>query len=221
LRDISKDIVEVAKNYHFTKPPAAIENFMEWLARFIRALLQWWHDLMSPHGSPLDSRNLSNLLQIGVYIVTGAALIWLGFLLYRRARAASTAEAKGTKGATTVEELLDAEGWSKQAEKLAVSGDYKGACRAIYLSLLQKLHENEIAIFAPAKTNYEYSYTLSKYPAVQAPFKELAERVELIWFGNKEAAPEDYQQSKEQLQGMDGEIRRIGAIKAEQKLPKI
>jgi hypothetical protein len=221
LREIGKDIIEVAKNYHFTKPPAVVEDFMDWLARFVRAALQWFHDLMAPHGNPLDSRNLSNLLQIGVYVITAAALVWLVVLLYRKALATNSVEGKGTKGATVVEELFDAEGWSRQAEKLAVSGDYKGACRATYLSLLQKLHENEIAIFAPAKTNYEYSYSLSKYPAVQASFKELAERVETIWFGNKEAEKEDYDQSKEQVGGMDVEIRRIGAIKAEQKLPKI
>lgn len=194
---------------------------MDAVSRLLRAILQFIRDLLTPHGSALDSRGLSNLLQVGIYIVTGIALIWLCVLLYRRARTARTTTAQSTRGATMVEELLDSEGWRKQAEKLAAAGDYKGACRALYLSLLQRLHENEIAVFAPAKTNYEYMYSLAKYPDIQAPFRELAERVEVIWFGNKDALSEDYVLSKEQLDAMDADIKRVGALKADKRLAKV
>jgi len=221
LRDITKEIIEVANGYHFNKPPQVVEDLLEKLGRVLRIIAEWLRELASPHGAPLDSRGVSGLLQILIYVAAVGAMIGLIYLVWRKASTADGAKAKTTKGASAVEEILDAEGWFRQAEKLAASADYKGACRAVYLSLLQQLHENKIAVFAPAKTNFEYSYTLAKYPSIQTPFKQLAERVEVIWFGNREATTEDFDLSKQQLLGMDDEIKRIGAIKAEQQVTKL
>jgi hypothetical protein len=221
VRDVSNEIAEVAKHYHFSKTPTFIDDLIKQFWRIVRAIYEWWNNLMGPHGSPLDSRNMSNLLQVAIYLVTAVAAIALIFLLVKWARTVGGDTAKSTKGASAVEEILDASGWRRQAEKLAAAGDYKGACRAVYLCLLQSLHENEIAVFAPAKTNYEYSYTLAKYPNIQAPFRELAERVEVIWFGNKEASKEDYEASVGQLNQLGRDIKRIADLKAEQKLSRV
>jgi hypothetical protein len=218
LRDVSKEILEIANNYHFTKTPEWLEDGLRKLGNFWRVLWEWLKDQLTPSGGNLDSSGVSTILQNLIYLVAAAGIVWLCIVMWKRVRTPAGALGNGTRGASAVEELLDSSGWQRQAEALANKGDYKGACRAIYLSLLQQLHENEIAVFAPAKTNYEYSYTLAKYPAIQAAFKDLAERVEVIWFGNKEATGDDYTTSKTQLVEMDPEIRRIGAAKAENKL---
>lgn len=220
FRDISKEISDVAADYHFTKPPAMVEDLVTFLARVLRGALEWLRDVFQHSGGVMDSRGMSFLLQLGLYIIAGAGLVWLVIVLVKRAQTAEAANARGTKGATTVEEILDGEGWQRQAEKLAATKDYKGACRALYLSLLQKLDENGIAQFAPTKTNYEYSYSLAKFPEIQREFKELANRVEVIWFGNKEADADDFDQSRNQLQGMDPQIRRIGAEKQLQQVKR-
>lgn len=221
MRDISNELAEVAKHYHFAKTPTIVEELIKQFWRIVRAILEWWNNLTSTHGSSLDSRNVSFLLQIAIFIGAVLALVALVFLLYKKARTTGGDTARSTKGASAVEEILDAQGLRKQAEKLAAAGDYKGACRSVYLSLLQSLHENGIAAFAPAKTNYEYSYTLAKYPNVQTPFRELAERVEVIWFGNREASKEDYESSVVQLDSLAGEIARVAQLKAEQKLNRV
>jgi hypothetical protein len=220
LRDVTNEIAEVAKHYHFSKTPSIVEDLIKQFWQIVRALLEWWNSLTGPHASALDSRNVSTLLQVVIYVATGCAMVALVVLLYRRARTAGGDKKRTTKGASAVEEILDARGWRTQAEKLAGTGDYKGACRAVYLCLLQSLHENEIARFAPAKTNYEYSYTLAKYPDIQTPFRDLAERVELIWFGNKQASREDYDVSIRQLDGLSGDIKRVAALKVAQKLDR-
>lgn len=220
-RDVSNEIAEVAKGYHFTKPPAAVEDFLAWLANTIRTLLGWLRDLFSHNGGAMDSRGMSFLLQIAVYVVAVIAVCWLVYYLAKKAGTARSAQKRAIKGATVVEELLDADGWQHQAEKLASTADYKGACRALYLSVLQRFHENEIAQFAPTKTNYEYAYSLSKYPEIQSQFKSLAERVELIWFGNHTAGEDDFADSKGKVLEMDPEIRRIGAAKAQEKLTRV
>ncbi|HEY9791865.1 MAG TPA: DUF4129 domain-containing protein, partial [Candidatus Obscuribacterales bacterium] len=60
--------------------------------------------------------------------------------------------------------------------------------------------------FAPTKTNYEYSYALAQHPDLQKGFRQLAELVEVIWFGNKEADKTDFQQSMSWLVELNGEI---------------
>lgn len=218
MRDVSNEIAEVAKHYHFAKTPGIVEDVIKQFWRIVRALFEWWHGLTGPHVSPLDSRNISTLLQIAVYVVTGFAVIALALLLYRQVRTARGDKTRTSKGASAVDEILDAEGWRRQGERLAGTGDYKGACRAVYLSLLQFLHENEIAVFAPAKTNYEYSYTLAKYPQIQVPFRELAERVELIWFGNQQASKADFEACMTQLGGLRSDVISLAELKAKQKL---
>lgn len=220
FRDVSKEIAEVASGYHFTKTPGFVEDFLAWLARVTRAVIWWLTELFQHSGGAMDSRGLSFLLQMAVYVVAAIAVIALVVVMMRRASTARSGESSASKGATAIDELLDAQGWQRKAETLAVSHDYKGACRALYLSLLQRFHENEIAQFAPTKTNYEYSYSLAKYPKIQDEFKQLAERVELIWFGNKDATIDDYDQSKRQLIEMDPEIGKIGLSKLQEKSPK-
>lgn len=210
FRDVSKEISEIASGYHFTKPPAVIEDLMVSLSRAVRAILEFLRELFQPSGGSLDSRGLSFLIQIFIYAIAVAAIAWLIYYLVKRAATTRAAAARATKGATQVEELLDADGWQRQAERLATTQDYKGACRAVYLSVLQSLHENGIAQFAPTKTNYEYAYSLAKHPQIRDEFKEIAETVELIWFGNKSATIDDYQQSKQLLSGISPEIQRIG-----------
>ncbi len=210
FRDVSKEITEVAGGYHFTQPPAVIEDLMVMFARVLRAILDFIRELFQPRGGSLDSTGLSFLIQVGIYAIAAVAVGWLAYYLVKRASSNRAAAALATKGASAVEELLDADGWQRQAENLAKTQDYKGACRAVYLSVLQSLHENGIAQFAPSKTNYEYAYSLVKHPQIRDEFKELAETVETIWFGNKNATIDDYQQSKNLLSGINPEILRIG-----------
>lgn len=214
MRDISKEIAEVASNYSFTKPPDWLENLLRKAGNLWRAFWEWFRDQLVFSSGNLDSSGISDFMRNLIYVVAAAGIVWLVYVLWNRARTKGGGAHDGTRGASVVEELLDADGWQRQADTLAASGDYKGACRALYLSLLQRLHENGIAVFAPAKTNYEYAYTLGKYPSIQAAFKELADRVEVIWFGNKEATTDDYTASKAQLVEMAPEIQRIGAAQA-------
>lgn len=216
FRDVSKEISQVGSGYHFAETPPFIEDFLGSLSRLWRALVEWFRDLFQHSGGTLDSRGMSWLLQVAVYVVAVLAIVAAAYILIRRAKSAALAAASATKGATVVEELLDAAGWQKQADKLAAQKEYKNACRAIYLSLLQHLHENEIAQFAPAKTNYEYGYMLARYPDIQKRFRELADGVEVIWFGNKTAEMDDYAIAKTNLESMISEIQQAGAAKREQ-----
>lgn len=216
-RDVSSEINQVAQHYQFAEQPEFVRAAIEWIGRTIRWLYEFWRDLFRHEGSSIDSQGMSSVLQVMVWVVGIAGLIMLCVALVRRAKQLKQKSSAGIRGASAVEELLDADGWKRQAAKLAAANDYKSACRAVYLSLLQDMHERGIAEFAPARTNYEYGYALAKHPEIQREFKAMAARVETIWFGNRIADDSDYDDSMRQLDALENRMKILESerLKAE------
>jgi hypothetical protein len=218
FRDVSPQISEVAQNYHFRKTPQQILDLMSAVKSALRAIFEWLDKTLHLHLSSgaSDSKSLSTLMQFFIYLAGSICVIALLIFVARHMLITSRRNNVLRKGASSVEELLNAEGWKSQAQRLAQARDYKQACRAVYLSLLQYLHEKEIAEFAPAKTNYEYAYLLSRYSQIQKQFRKLADLVELIWFGNREATKEDYDQALTWLRALEDEIRLAANARREE-----
>jgi hypothetical protein len=190
--DATPIIAEVAKKYQYPKQPEAVGNLQDLLSQIIQAIMDWLNSLRVTVPQTTDSRGISSSLQYMLYGLGIVALIVLFIVLFRKVKLRESALSKKKRGALDMEAVFTAGGWKAEAEKLAKSGEYRGACRALYLSLLQSLDENKIAIFAPAKTNYEYRYLLAKHPQICEGFINVADVVELIWFGNKTAQSSDY-----------------------------
>lgn len=190
--DATPVIAEVAKKYQYPKQPEAVSNLQDILSQIIQAILDWLHSFNVAVPQTTDSRGVSNSFLYMLYGLGAVGIIVLVIVLVRKVRHRQIDLSKKKRGALDEEVVLNATGWKAEAEKLAKSGDYRGACRALYLSLLQALDENKIAIFAPAKTNYEYRYLLAKHPQICEGFVSVADVVELVWFGNKTAVDSDY-----------------------------
>jgi hypothetical protein len=209
FKDISKPLAEVAQQYHFHKPPAFIEQLREAAIKFFRWLNEFWRDLFRQSGGNLDSRSISGFLQGLIVFCAVVAIIGAVFVLMRRIKKQKEEAQQTIRGAQAVEEILDANGWRDRAVKLAAQDDYRGACRALYLSLLKNFDENGVAEFAPTKTNYEYSYALAKQPELQQGFKRLAYLVEVVWFGNKQADQSDYAESVSCLDDLQRQVKAV------------
>lgn len=211
-KDISKEIAEVSQGYNFHKPPDVLVSLQEVMGRLWRWILDWLDTIFHLRlKGASDSRSMSDLMQMGVYLAGVIGICVLIYFLYRRLNQQSEAARNLKKGATDIEEILDAAGWKTQAAKLASNQDHKGACRALYLSLLQCMHEAGVAEFAPTKTNYEYAYALAGNPVIQKAFKDVANNVEMIWFGNKEASVVDYDGILNSVQSIEPEVQLAGA----------
>jgi hypothetical protein len=96
------------------------------------------------------------------------------------------------------ESPLDSKGWLALGQELAAKSSYKEACRAVYMSVLHLLDEQKIMAFSATKTNYEYFYALKRLSKVAQSFRNLVDLVEYIWFGDKEATVDDYEQCRKQ-----------------------
>lgn len=216
FKDITAETTAVAQGYHFNKPPAFVESLREVFLKIVRAVMEFFNDLFHRSGGAVDSRSLSTFMQYLVYLAGAVAIIAVCVVLAKRVGDNKRASQQTIRGASEVEEIFDAKGWRTQAVKLAEVHEYKSACRALYLSLLQTLDENGIAKFAPTKTNYEYSYLLAKHPVIQSGFKQLAQVVEVIWFGNKSAETDDYRLSLQKLDELTAEISQVAQEKLQQ-----
>lgn len=210
-RDIGPEIAEIARHYDYHKMPA-------WLTRIQELLQQAWQWLMEMldllfkhrgHGTS-DSRALSTLMQFALYIAGFIALVFIAYILWKRAVNRKQSADGSRQGAASIEKILDSQGYFQESESLAAKSDYRGACRSLYLSLLQVFHEECVANFSPAKTNYEYRYLLSKHPQLLESFMRFAEIVEQCWFGNKAAGSEDYRECREIYQVSLSEAETIG-----------
>ncbi len=218
--DISPEITSIGRSYRFAQEPTIVRDFKLWLVQVAQVAQDWIDMLFHRDGSSVDSHSVSWFLQVVVWIAAAVGLAVLAVSLVKRARNSRDSNAKRIQGAAEVDELLDSDGLKLQAEKFAQSGDYRSACRALYLSALRRLHEREVAAFAPAKTNYEYSYSLLRYPEIQKSFRQVADRVELIWFGNQPATSVEYEAA---VQEVDSLARQIAVVQtkrqAEEGLP--
>lgn len=190
-------ILEVlAKQYKFQETPefiTEIQKFINEILRFINDLLK---HLKVPTAGDTNTNSFADLLQLGL-IVTGAICLIIIAILALKRLGKLKAKAKGEfEGALEIEEELDSAGWLTRAEELAKESHWSKACRALYLSVLYMLDENEILSYAPTRSNYEYWYALSRKKQLQGTFRELADRVDLIWFGDYLATSSDYDHCK-------------------------
>ncbi len=193
FKDISEAIADVARGYHYHKPPEFLVYVQEMLSRvlrFVKDLLEQLHLFNSGFS---DTRMVGNMMQILLYAAGGLCALIIIYLVFMRMTKLTQMSKLARAGALESERLLTSEGWLEEAKSLAQKEHYKAACRAVYLSFLRHLEEQEVAPYAPAKTNYEYWYQLSKHQEVQSIFRKLADIVELVWFGNKQAAREDFE----------------------------
>src|SRR5579883_1303337 len=186
FKDHSSQLAEVSKAYAHHETPFWLLRWQE----LMQQLQQWWQafwdKFLNAHRGAgfCDNRGFSSLLQYAIYIAGFIAFLTICYLLWRRAVRLTEQKNSTTRGAAAVEKILDSEGYRQEAERLFSVQNYKGACRALYLCLLQDMHEKSVAVFAPAKTNYEYRYLLLHFPALKEAFMRLAEIVESVWFGN-------------------------------------
>ncbi len=209
FKDVSKPLAEVASQYHVHRPSPELEALRDQIVKIWRQIGDFLNKLFRHSGSTIDSHSMSTVLQIIVAACGLAALILALLFLAKKLAGVGNQKQQLLKGATEINQQLDAAGWRKKADQLAAGRDYRGACRATYLSLLQDLDEQGIAPFSPTKTNYEYGYALSRFPQLKEEFRKLADLVDILWFGSKTAQQEDYGESRRLLDNLDGCMKTI------------
>lgn len=140
------------------------------------------------------------LLIVLVGLALAALLVGIGYAIYKiwSERKPAAARQQGPLGPAVDEHLHDpdkqnpAELW-QQADELARRGDFLGAVRTLYLSVLALLHQGGFIRYERTRTNGEYADQLRKLAALHRPFVGFTGLFELKWYGERTCEREDYQ----------------------------
>jgi len=144
------------------------------------------------------------LLKVLFWLILSLFLVWLGWRLWQEfnpyfyswlARVGRY-PGSGDQGSSreTSSKLLT------RSQEFALQGNYREACRCIYLATLQQLHEKAIAPQQPSRTDGEYLQLLRSLITPIQPYETLITLHERICFDDAQMLPENYQQCRQAYQ---------------------
>jgi hypothetical protein len=174
------------------------------LQKIVRDFIEWLMSLMPKGGmvSPGASPRVSTATQVVVLLLCLAVLVYVARLLWLR-RGRGRKSTKSKRGARVVlgerleadqsaSDLLDA------AERLALSGDLRGAIRKAYVALLCELGDRGVVRLAQHKTNRDYLNAVRRAagPGLYAEMLPLTFDYEVHWYGLRDATASDWESFK-------------------------
>lgn len=104
-----------------------------------------------------------------------------------------------TVGTPVLESSTSVEEWLRRSHTAQQQGNYREACRALYMAALQKLNDAELIRQQSSRTDGEYLSLLSELPQPQ-PYEELVRVHELLCFGDRPITAETYQRCQRAFQ---------------------
>ena len=143
------------------------------------------------------------LLQAAGWLLLSLFLLWLGWQMWRQFSSIySLLTSKPT--ATTSRLSLTAQEWLQRSRSCLSKGNYREACRCLYLATLQRLDDTEIAAHQPSRTDGEYLRLIQRLPQAQS-YQTLITAHEQLCFGNTEISPETFDQCWQAYREIEGQ----------------
>jgi hypothetical protein len=125
-----------------------------------------------------------------------AGLLGALYLAFRMLRRIKRAPKKRQKKRTVLGEEIEAGATSNDladaALEAAKAGDFRGAVRKLYISLLYELSERNLIELEPNATNREYLAKVSRFQPLVAPMRYLTDRFDYFWYGMFPSSAEDF-----------------------------
>jgi len=91
------------------------------------------------------------------------------------------------------------EEWVARSRRAQQAGDYREACRALYMAALQRLNDTNLIRQQSSRTDGEYLTLLDRLPRSH-PYTLLVETHEQLCFGDRPITEERYQQCQQAFQ---------------------
>ncbi|HJZ67413.1 MAG TPA: DUF4129 domain-containing protein [Blastocatellia bacterium] len=93
-------------------------------------------------------------------------------------------------------EEVAADGTSRELADVALAaaraGDFRGAVRKLYVSLLYELSERNLIELEESATNHEYLSKVSRFSRLVGPMRYLTDRFDYVWYGMFPSSEEDF-----------------------------
>jgi len=170
---------------------------------------EWIERLFDRDDRPQQNWQLSEeWLRFGFYLIVGVFILWGLWQLYRLLRPYGFSLLQPQRG-TTLEGTprssqpdLTASQWLGRSQALAHQGNYREACRSLYLSMVERLHESEIIPRDRSRTDGEYRQLIQILPNVD-PYETLIQTHERLCFSDAEVSASLFQQCHQAYQQLE------------------
>lgn len=128
------------------------------------------------------------ILEVMFWAIVLSAALWLGWQLIRllvpywwtRSQAQN---ARQLRQAALKEEARSVAGWIRQMQEFQRQGNYREACRALYMAMLQRLNDTKLVPHQSSRTDGEYWQIVQPLPQSQA-YQTLIRTHERLCFGD-------------------------------------
>lgn len=97
-----------------------------------------------------------------------------------------------TEPAASQDRPLTADLWLVQAQEFRRQGNYRQACQALYMAMLQRLNDTGVVPGEPSRTDGEYWQLLQQQSQQVQPYETLLTTHEEQCFGDAEATLDDF-----------------------------
>ncbi|WP_432813655.1 DUF4129 domain-containing protein [Pantanalinema sp. GBBB05] len=185
------------------------KNSIGWqIQQLQQRLSEWWERLTIPSGQvDVPDWSLPEWLFRSVFWSIAVVLaVWVSFRLYQLLRPylnldwLERPQAAAQKSSSPTN-LTVAE-WLHRSHTLAQQGNYREACRAIYLATLQQLHDIDLIPNQPSRTDGEYLDILQAMPDPQ-PYEVLMQTHEQLCFSNSDVSREAFERCQHAYQAIE------------------
>jgi hypothetical protein len=146
-----------------------------------------------------------NVLVLLCWLVLGAIALWLGWQLFKLLRPylwkIQTLQSQFSgSGKTSQEQTFTSADWLQQAQKWQQQRNYRDACRALYMAMLQQLDETKRIPHQASRTDGEYLQQVQYLlPQVQ-PYQILIQTHEQICFSSASISAEMFNRCQQAYQ---------------------
>lgn len=99
---------------------------------------------------------------------------------------------------TPWEDVESFDDWDTALQKAIASGDYRTACRILYLQILQELNNEALIEYKLERTNWQYVQKLFGTD-FHDPFRKLTAYFDYVWYGKYEISQEQFERLRGQF----------------------
>lgn len=180
-----------------------IQQAQQWVSEWLE--LQFMNDAPDLHRGTLPI--LPNWLGWGIFwLVFALALAWLLwavaqlFLPDMKRWLDRGPAMMGT--AKPPEKLMGSAEWLRRSHQWQQKGDYAEACRALYMAMLETLHEKDAVPRKLSRTDGAYQDCVQQF-ATPAPYQLLLRIHEQLYFGSEDISRETFQRCQQAYQTIE------------------
>ena len=168
------------------------KNGLGWQLQQLGQRVGEWIEAQFSRNSPNLPQPPNWLFPIGVlevmfWAIVLSATLLLGWQLVRLLAPywmrSQTQGARQPRKAASKEEERSVAGWIRQMQEFQRQGNYREACRALYMAMLQRLNDTKLVPHQSSRTDGEYWQVVQPLPQSQA-YQTLIRTHEQLCFGD-------------------------------------